>query len=293
MTPLKAEAQKFTALIARPKLREYVEKNLQESLSSIGFSQRFVSYILQSYPCIDLKELYRKHDAELMRCYDIGFFRRRVPQYFEKNVIPRIPRTQSILDVGCGTGILAHRLEKRPEIKEILGIDIAEYPEWRRFASEKVRFRQIQRAEFASFLASHRFDSTVLTWSLHHMPFEEQEQYLMEIHAHLKKGAKVIILEDSYSEETPPEFGKKKWEEFKRWSRADRRRIMSFYDWLANRVLAKRHAEPIPCTYRTLEEWQRLCKRIGFTVLTARFIGFPAHRDINTPQSLLVLQKRS
>lgn len=66
---------------------------------------------------------------------------------------------------------------------------------------------------------------------------------------------------------------------------------MAIYDWVANRILAKREKVPMPFSYRDLEMWVSLTEKIGFTTITKRFIGFPDNRDINTPQSLLIIEK--
>jgi len=72
---------------------------------------------------------------------------------------------------------------------------------------------------------------------------------------------------------------------------SERKIVMSTYDWIANRILARRKSVPIPFGYRTLEDWQKLCKEIGYKTIDKVFIGFPDKRDINTPQSLLIIGK--
>ena len=123
------------------------------------------------------------------------------------------------------------------------------------------------------------------------MRYDEQERYLKTIFGIMKPGSKIIILEDSYSEELPPENGEDRWRAFMKWPQDDRRKIMSVYDWVANRVLAKREHVPIPFGYRTMEEWIRLCEEVGFKLNSKKFIGFPSQRDINTPQSLIIFEK--
>ena len=66
---------------------------------------------------------------------------------------------------------------------------------------------------------------------------------------------------------------------------------MGIYDWVANNVLEQRDWVDIPLSYRTLEEWEKLFMASGFKIIKKKYIGFPAKRDINTPQSLIVLMK--
>jgi SAM-dependent methyltransferase len=290
MDKLQEEQEKFYKLIS-PKLVKYVRDNLSQSLTSINFSKEFVVYLLKHLANLDFPNFYKKFDYELERIYTKGFFQNIVPSYFDKNVIPNIPASNYIIDIGCGTGILAHRLIRQSRFKKIEGIDISTYPEWKLFSSEKVKFKIVPQQDFDKYLSSTPFDNVVLTWSLHHMPYDEQESYLKKLFSHLKTGGTVVILEDSYSEKLKPEFGEDIWKEFMKLSADERRKVMSFYDWIANRVLAKRYAEPIPCTYRTLEEWSKIGEKIGFKTFKTIFIGFPDNRDINTPQSLIVFRK--
>ena len=76
------------------------------------------------------------------------------------------------------------------------------------------------------------------------------------------------------------------------WNPNQRKNIMSVYDWVANRVLAQREKVPIPCAYRTLEEWSNILEKKGFKTVMQKFIGFPNDRDINSPQSLIVAEKK-
>ena len=123
------------------------------------------------------------------------------------------------------------------------------------------------------------------------MKYSEQERYMKMIYKKINTGSKIIVLEDSYSDELHPESGVERWRLFMEWPRNDRKKIMSVYDWIANRVLARRSRVPIPFGYRSVEEWISFFKKIGFTLYAKKFIGFPDQRDINTPQALLILKK--
>ena len=124
------------------------------------------------------------------------------------------------------------------------------------------------------------------------MEYDEQERYLGYIHENLKIGAKIVVLEDSYSTDLVPENGADKYKGFMEWNPNQRKNIMSVYDWVANRVLAQREKVPIPCAYRTLEEWSNILEKKGFKTVMQKFIGFPNDRDINSPQSLIVAEKK-
>jgi SAM-dependent methyltransferase len=279
------------ALESSQSLTNFIIEDLRSSLSSIGFSNVMLSDLLLDIGTLDVNTFGEKWKEELLQKYSIGFFQKIVPGYFSKYVVPVTPSSDKIIDVGCGTGILAKVYVQDARFKKVLGIDINQYPEWEIFQSEKITFKVIKEDDFLDFLKAEQPDSIVLTWTLHHMEPDEQERYLEYIYDKLKPGATVVVLEDSYSDTLAPERGADKYERFMKWNVEDRQKIMSVYDWVANRVLAQRENVPIPCAYRTLEGWRCLLEKKGFKIITQKFIGFPDSRDINTPQSLLVARK--
>ncbi len=279
-------------LLSDSDLADFILENLRSSLSSIGFSKLFLDELLSSLGTLDVNVFGEKWKRELQEKYSTGFFQDLVPKYFSDYVVPMTPSASKIVDVGCGTGILDKLYAEDGRFGTVIGIDINRYPEWAIFQNEKIRFDVIKEDTFTSFLNIEKPDSIVLTWALHHMEYDEQERYLGYIYENLKSGARVVILEDSYSTLFSPENGADKYGKFMEWNIEQRKKIMSVYDWVANRVLAQREQEPIPCTYRTLEEWGDVLEKSGFMIVIQKFIGFPSNRDINTPQSLIVVEKK-
>jgi len=278
-------------LMFNKETREFIFSNLRKSLKDIGFSSEFIEDLIKTLNDFDVKKFQRKHKEELEKIYKVGFFQRLVPSYFGKYVIPKIPKSKTIVDIGCGTGILAKKLSESGSFDKIIGIDLNKYQEWDKFKSSKIDFKIIKEKDFSEFLKDTQPDQVVLTWTLHHMEYDEQERYMKEIYTNLSKGSKIIILEDSYSEKMKPENGEQKCENFMKFKAEERRKIMSVYDWIANRILAVRNNVNIPFSYRTLEGWESLFKSIGYNINFKEFIGFPNKRDINTPQSLIVIEK--
>lgn len=269
----------------------FVKANLKQTLPSIGFSDQLVRELVNNLGQLDAEEFIKKHSVELDKVFTGGFFQDIVPRYFEKYVIPEIPSSQRFLDIGCGTGILIKRLSKIGKFGQLTGIDVLAYPEWEVRAGEYIKFQIISEEEFPGFLADYQPDSIALTWTLHHMPEFEQKKYISLVFSNMKAGSKLVILEDAYSETLPPENGLEKYEQFMKWDKESRKKIMSVYDWIANRVLAQREDVPVTFTYRTMEEWIELFESVGFKCQSRKFIGFPDERDINTPQSLMVFER--
>ncbi len=278
-------------LLKNREIHDYVVNNLQSSLSSVGFSKNLIDNLTKNLKNLDVKEFGRKFQDELNKIYSIGFFQKIVPEYFSQNVVPEIPASNEVLDLGCGTGILAKILVEENKFKHITGIDLHSYPEWELFKNPRITFKTVLEDEFFDFISEEKPDTATLTWVLHHMKHDEQERYIGYLYKVLKPGAHLIVLEDSYSTELSPINDIGVYDSFMKFNENDKRIIMGLYDWVANNILAQRDKVEIPMTYRTLEEWEKIFVNKGFKVIKKKFIGFPENRDINTPQSLLILKK--
>ncbi len=290
------EQDVISKLLSDQRLADFIFSNLNQSLRSIGFSDELVGDLADSLGMIsvatfDVEKFGNTHKRELEEVYSIGFFQKYVPEYFSKYVVPITPKGGKIIDVGCGTGILAKLYAESGSFDKVTGIDIDPYPEWDSFAKSDVRFKVVKETEFIDFLEKERPDSLSITWTLHHMEFDEQKRYLKYIYEIMKNGSRAVILEDSYSTDLIPENGADLYAAFMSLPPNDRTSVMSVYDWVANRVLAQRNKVPIPFGYRTMEEWEALFTEVGFKKASSKFIGFPDHRDINTPQSIMVFEK--
>lgn len=270
-------------------LLEYIRSSLQSSMARLGFSPELVTDLADNLATLDVPAFIEKHRDELRAIEVEKFFGQWVPEYYRTYVVPEIPESGKVLDLGCGPATLIKLLVERGTNPEIVGIDIMENSAWKNVSG--ARLQVVQEPEFGAFLEREQPDIVTMTWALHHMEYEQQERYLSQLFAALRRGATVVVLEDSYAETLPPETGQEQYESFMALSAGDREKVMGALDWIANRVLSMRTTMPVPFAYRTLEGWRELFERIGFTVQKTRFLGFPEKRDINTPQSLLLAEK--
>lgn len=278
-------------IIADPKLKDFIDNNLSQSLLDIGFKDVTVAHLLDTIADGNFEEFIIAHENELHLVHDVNFFEQFVPEFYKIHILKFIPKSKLALDIGCGKGVLARLLIKEKLFNKVIGLDIKEYVDWKEIKDSNLVFKLIRPAELENFLISFKADVTFLTWALHHMTFSLQEEYLKKIFNSMKNSGRLVLLEDSYASGSLPIVASTAYDNFMTLSEHDRQRVMSVYDWVANRVLARRIETPITFTYRTVEEWSALLRRIGFKIVTQRFIGFPNHRDINNPQSLIIASK--
>ena len=278
-------------VLSDQKKRSFIVKNLRNSMVTLGFSEVLMSDFLDNIDHLDLEALIKKHHAEFTEVQLKHYFDEVVPEHFKKYVLPEIPQTGKILDLGCGRGTLFQTLVRTGFKNKMIGIDIIHTPEWDELASQQMRFEVVQESNFLNFIKEEKPDHVTLTWVLHHMEFTQQKRYLTSLYGILKEGATIVALEDSYADTIPPETGEDSWGDFKKWSIDDRLKIMGAYDWLANRVFSMRTTMPVPFAYRTLEDWKKVFEEVGFSVTKTRFLGFPEECDVNTARSIIVAIK--
>lgn len=274
-------------------LKAFLENSLQTSLHSIGFDKSLIRNLLQNLDSFNFESFKAEFFEQLDNVHEIGFYQKIVPNFYKQYVIPHIPSCNIVLDIGCGTGILAKKLSESNKFEKIVGIDLVTYPEWNIFKNEKVEYLTVSDISFTGFINNLKPDTAILTWTLHHMPYTDQQVYLSNIKKNLKKGSIVVILEDSYSENLPPKTGIDLHKQFMALSEKDRHTVMSVLDWISNRVLSRNRLCPVTFTYRTLEAWSILFEETGFEILNTEYIGFPLPKNINEPQSLFVLRSTS
>lgn len=272
--------------------KRFITASLSDSMTRLGFSDALRDEFLQNIDTLDVADFIERHANELERVQNEHFFGELVPVYFKENVVPEIPAGGKVLDLGCGPAILIRCLIERGTNSEIVGVDIMPDTRWDRISPKEARLEVVQESDFLSYLEKEQPDHVAVTWVFHHMEYAEQERYLSALHDALKPGATLVALEDSYSEVLPPESGRERALAFMRWSREDRHKIMGALDWIANRIFSMRTSMPVPFAYRTLEGWAKVFEEAGFTVKKTRFLGFPDNRDIHTPQSLIIAEKR-
>ncbi|MDB4992429.1 MAG: class SAM-dependent methyltransferase [Parcubacteria group bacterium] len=113
------------------------------------------------------------------------------------------PQNGKLLDVMCGPGYLFGKIkEKRPDLS-LYGVDIDErYIEHGNKTYSGVHFEQ---GDVLTWRPEEKFDVVVCTGSVHHIPYELQEQAIANIASMASPAGLVIISDcyvDDYSDET-------------------------------------------------------------------------------------------
>jgi len=98
-----------------------------------------------------------------------------------------------ILDIGVGTGILATKLYEAKN--DVIGIDFSE--EMLKIARSKMPKARFIQHDFTGglpdTLAGEKFDFIVLTYSIHHLTYEEQSKFLLSALEYLSEDGCIII----------------------------------------------------------------------------------------------------
>lgn len=147
-----------------------------------------------------------------------------------------LPRGSRVLDVGCGSGFIAHHLAGVLGAR-VTGIDV------RRSADAPIEYVSFDGARFPA--ADLAFDAVLLCYVLHHA--QDQRAFLGEVRRVLQGGGLAVVYEDV------PARG---------WDRA----VCAAHDrsW---------RARTGPCKFRREGEWRTLFESEGFEVVSERTLS--------------------
>ena len=144
-----------------------------------------------------------------------------------------IPRDSRVLDVGCGSGFIAHHLSAMLGAP-VTGLDLDEK------AQAPIDYRRFDGMHFP--VADQSFDGVLFCYVLHHA--QDIGAVFSEVKRVLRPGGLMVVYEDI------PEL----W-----WDR--------FICWTHN---AQWEARTGPCTFRREDEWRATFDVAGFEVLSER-----------------------
>ena len=144
-----------------------------------------------------------------------------------------LPPRSRVLDVGCGSGFIAHHLSALLGAR-VSGIDV------RKSVDASIDYAAFDGVHFPA--EDCAFDAVLLCYVLHHA--QDQPAFMREVRRVLRDGGLVVVYEDI------PEAA---------------------WDAAACRTHDRAwRARTGPCTFRLWEEWRRVFNSAGFEVLSVR-----------------------
>ncbi len=141
-----------------------------------------------------------------------------------------IPRHSAVLDVGCGSGYIAHHLSALLGAR-VLGIDMNEAVE------APVDFKSFDGRRFP--VADHSFDAAIFCYVLHHA--QDLETLMAELRRALRVGGSAVVYEDIPA---------------RRWDRL----VCALHE-------LKWRKRTGPCTFRDENRWREIFAENGFEVV--------------------------
>lgn len=135
-------------------------------------------------------------------------------------------------------------------------------------------------------------DSIILSTMLHHIdPFVRLKlvTHLKEV---LRDGGRLILIEDTYPEHpADKDIHNALDERFLAFSDPNKKEILSFLDWWGNRLMKNSRDIPLPCTFKSMEEWEDYFAEIGLKLVQKQYLGIPdMHTHIMAPKGILIFE---
>ncbi len=161
--------------------------------------------------------------------------RRKVGRAYDmaREIARVLPANARVLDVGCGSGFIAHHLSAMTGTR-VLGIDLDERTE------ATIDYRQFDGQHFP--VADKSIDAVLLCYVLHHA--QKLDVVLLELRRVLSAGGRALVYED-----IPLAW----------WDRA--------VCWTHNLKWRQRTG---PCTFYSTPEWSVRFRSAGFEIITER-----------------------
>lgn len=294
--------------MGNPKIKDYIDASLKSSYGQYTISSNVVSYIIDMLcnnmsAIIDvnkrhtLVESIRHHinqQANYQQIYEHYKQMNKSAIHYqmisaaldyaeEKNGSKNL----HIGDIGCGNNALAQFIITQRPAATAIGTDLLPYQTEQ---SSRVTFIQ-QKIPTVIPLDSSRCDVICLMSVLHHIDTQHLPDFMMEIRRILKPNGTILVLEDSYSETTPPLYQNGLlWKKFIAIEPSQRKKAISIIDWIGCVLASGDINMNLPYCFNTIDEWKNIFTQLNLTLVQNNFLGFIAKRFHFSPQTFFMLE---
>ena len=183
-------------------------------------------------------------------------------EVLSQRIAQLLPEQCSVLDIGCGDGLVAQKIiDKKPGVM-ITGIDVL---------ARKKSYIPVALFDGVSIpYPDNSFDCTILIDVLHHTT--KQDELLQEA---TRVAKRYVIIKDHYAD-----FRLKHW-------------FLSILDWVGN----KPHGVPLPFAFLSRAQWNNLWSKTRLKketeILRIDLYPFPLNRLIDWPWNFIVRLKKT
>jgi SAM-dependent methyltransferase len=144
-------------------------------------------------------------------------------------------------------------------------------------------------------LEKESVDSVILSTVLHHINPFVRLQLVIHLKEILRNGGRLILIEDTYPENpTEMDIHNSLDERFLSFGDHQKKQIISFLDWWGNRLMKNSRDIPLPCTFKSMEEWETYFSEVGLKLVEKHYLGIPdMHTHVMAPKGILIFEKSS
>lgn len=222
-----------------------------------------------------------------------------------------------VADVGAGRNrlgieILQHSDNNGWQIEQVVGTDIID---WGNKKPKDSRLRYLHQPSSSTIpIESGTIDTVIVKWSLHHMSPEDQRKQIQNIARIVRTGGRIIVVENLmtnssyFLEELEREqrngitWLEGPWKDraaelSKRYMGLNveqQRAVLALEDYYSHMLLNGRKWMPMPFTYLTIEEIQKLFSDVGLKELPKfrRVLGAAPFIHRGPPAVVMVFEKK-
>jgi len=214
---------------------------------------------------------------------------------YKKNTRPKLEYDQikpyiqgkRILDFGSGSGSLALELKKRKFTMSTT--DVLDY---RIKEAKNIAFKKMSSTKSLDY-ADNSIDTITVKAVLHHIDPED----LMEVLKELKRVAKRLIIEESvffstaYPEALAKSAAQPIFKRFLAFSPHNQFLALLLIDFFTNALAFGKPNMNLPFAFRSIEDWQKLLKKLGLKIVGVNVLGFEPERVTPDSRALIIVER--